>query len=88
MRFLPYLTLQVSDVVTTGIAMTLGLGELNPLGFNPLTITMKMAVAAIISIIIQRGKIPHTNKVMTTLTGIVVIWNCIVLLATVIQRAH
>jgi len=85
-RYLPFLTLQVSDVVTTGIGMTLGVGELNPLGFNPLTITAKMATAAIIAIIIQRGNIPHVAKVMTTLTGAVVIWNCLVLLATVLTR--
>ena len=86
MRYLPFLTLQASDVVTTGIGTTLGIGELNPLGFNALTIAAKMTVAAIIAIIIQRGNIPHVAKVATTLTGAVVIWNCLVLLATVLTR--
>ena len=84
MKFLPYLTLQVADAVTTGIAMTLGLRELNPLGFNPLTITMKMAIAAGMCVIIQRGNMLPVGKVLTAASGAVVVWNCLVLLARIL----
>jgi len=79
--FLPYLILQVADIVVTNIALHLGFVEINPLGFNVRTVVLKMAVVFIVCLYIQSGYAPRGLVWMVTfLSGAVVVWSCSILL--------
>lgn len=82
--WLPFAILQVADFVTTGIGLTLGAVELNPMGLNPVIWLFKVVYTVAVCILIQHSPTPLLRQVVTTLFGLVVIWNCTQILIALI----
>ena len=85
MTFLAYafMLLQALDILTTALAMRLGFVELNPLGYNAITVGAKVIIAVIVAVIIKRGRV-RCGVPVTAVSALAVTWNTLALLAEVI----
>lgn len=80
-----FIVLQLLDLLTTAIGLRLGAAEVNPLGFNGVTLAMKATIIVIVAIIIRRGRI-RCGVPLVLISAMAVVWNILNIVAELLEK--